>query len=63
MATVKWLALIALYLLALLLFRRWCDVLTLEQAVAISLLQAVLILTVICAFFKPHPSEVDHEIE
>lgn len=48
----KWLALLATYLLALLLFWRWCDVLTLEQAVAVSLLQAVLVLAVICALLR-----------
>ena len=59
----KWLALIAADLLGLLLFRRYCDLLTPEQAVAVAVLQAVLVMTVVCAFFKSPPTEVNHEIE
>jgi len=51
-AAVKWLLLCAAYLLGLLLFRRYGDGLTFEQAVAVSMLQAVLVLAVICAFFN-----------
>ncbi|GAA3995376.1 hypothetical protein GCM10022631_02010 [Deinococcus rubellus] len=59
----KWLLLLAAYLLGLLVFRQCCDLLTFEQAIAVSVLQAVLMLAVVCAFFKPHSTEVDHEIE
>ncbi|GAA3997274.1 hypothetical protein GCM10022631_04760 [Deinococcus rubellus] len=55
--------LLAVYLLGLLLFRRWCGLLTPEQAVAVSVLQAVLMLTIICALLNPSPTEVDHETE
>ena len=63
MAAVKWLALIAADLLGLLVFRQYCDFLTPEQAIALSVLQAVLVMTVVCAFFKPYTTEVNHEIE
>lgn len=49
----KWLVLLAGYLLSLLLFWLTCDHLTPEQAAAAVLLQAVLTLTAICALQHP----------
>ena len=59
----KWLALLTAYLLGLVTFPQYCDFLTPEQALAVAVLQAVLVLMVVCAFFKSPTTEVNHEIE